>query len=109
MYVLDFPYVVGFGKVEYDIFIKLLRNEEDLTEEEESRIDQMLQTAVKMKKVKLARNRQRRQRSEGYRPENPRRHRHRPRDDRDDVRDDVRHRDDDSFEHQPPVEFEVEA
>jgi len=59
MYILDFPYVVGFGKIEYDIFIKMLKNESDLTEEEEGRADQMLQTAVRMKKIKSARSRPR--------------------------------------------------
>jgi len=57
MYVLDYAYVVGFGPHEYNIFIKLLQNDE-LTENEEIKADQMLETALRMRKVNTTRKQQ---------------------------------------------------
>jgi hypothetical protein len=63
MYVLDYDYVVGFGGVEYNIILKLLKGEEDLTDDEERRAEQMLRTAVKHKKIRASRSRMDRQRT----------------------------------------------
>jgi hypothetical protein len=63
MYILDYDYVVGFGGVEYNIILKLLKGEEDLTDDEERRAEQMLRTAVKHKKIRASRSRMDRQRA----------------------------------------------
>lgn len=67
MYHLDYDHVVGFGDFEFSILIKLFKNEE-LSDAEEERVDQMLKVAVSAKKVKENRARLKRQR-EGVRRE----------------------------------------
>jgi hypothetical protein len=61
VYHLDYDHVIGFGNFEFSIFIKLLKNEE-LTDAEEDRIEQMLKVAISAKKVKENRARLQRQR-----------------------------------------------
>ena len=70
MFVVDYKHILCFGPIEYKILLKLLRGEEELTDTEEERAEQMYRTILSMKKAKESRQTDRR--NSGYtRPTRP--------------------------------------